>query len=60
MNLKEVKKRFPESVSEIETLESLGFAARSDGWINSLDSEKAKTACWLVGKIGNGQDALMR
>jgi len=57
MNLKEVKKQFPESASEIETLESLGFASRSDGWIDSLDSEKAQTACWLVGRVGNDRDA---
>lgn len=57
MSLKKVKKKFPESVSEIETLESLGFASRSDGWIDSLDSEKAQTACWLIGKIGDKRDA---
>ena len=57
MNLEEVKKNFPASVSEIETLESLGFASRSYGWIDSLDSEKAQTACWLIGKIGDARDA---
>jgi HEAT repeat protein len=57
MNLRAVKKQFPESASEIETLESLGFASRSDGWIDSLDSEKAQIACWLVGKVGSDQDA---
>ena len=57
MNLEEVKEKFPESASEIEALESLGFAFRSAGWIDSLDLEKAQTACWLVGKVGNDQDA---
>lgn len=57
MNLEEVKNQFPESVSEIKVLESLGFAFRSDGWIDSLESKQAQTACWLVGKVGGDQDA---
>ena len=57
MNLEEVKNEFPESASEIKILESLGFAFRSDGWIDSLESTQAQTACWLVGKVGDDQDA---
>lgn len=57
MDLEEVKNQFPESASEIEVLESLGFASRSDGWIDSLESKQAQTACWLVGKVGDERDA---
>ncbi|MFE1746064.1 HEAT repeat domain-containing protein [Coleofasciculus sp. H7-2] len=57
MNLKEVKNQFPEAAGEIEILESLGFASRSGNWIDTLDVEKAQTACWLVGRVGNDQDA---
>ncbi|EKQ66571.1 hypothetical protein OsccyDRAFT_5056 [Leptolyngbyaceae cyanobacterium JSC-12] len=57
MNLEEVKNQFPELASKIKALESLGFASRKDGWIDSLDLEKAQTACWLIGRIGNDQDA---
>jgi HEAT repeat protein len=57
VNLEEVKNQFPESASEIELLESLGFAFRTDDWISSLDSEPAQIACWLVGKVGGDQDA---
>jgi HEAT repeat protein len=56
MNLEEVKEKFPESANEIEALESLGFASRSADWIDSLNLEKAQTACWLVGRVGNDQD----
>ncbi|MEH1828793.1 MAG: hypothetical protein V7L22_26245 [Nostoc sp.] len=52
MNLQEVKNQFPEAVGEIETLERLGFASRSGNWIDTLDFEKAQTACWLVGRVG--------
>jgi hypothetical protein len=48
MNLKELKQRFPESASEIEFLESLGFFKRSKSWLDGLDSEKVSTACWLI------------
>jgi HEAT repeat protein len=57
MNLKEVKKQFPELAGEIEILESLGFTSRSGNWIDGLDVEKAQTACWLVGKMGDDLDA---
>ncbi|WP_417913553.1 hypothetical protein [Candidatus Electronema sp. JM] len=56
-SLAAIKKQFPEAARDIETLEKLGFASRSDGWIDSLDTEKAQTACWLLGKIGGKQDA---
>lgn len=57
MNLKEVKNQFPEMADEIESLESLGFASRSGNWVDTLDIEKAKTACWLVGRVGDDRDA---
>ncbi|QLE45177.1 hypothetical protein FD723_33175 (plasmid) [Nostoc sp. C052] len=53
MNLQEVKNQFLEAVGEIETLERLGFASRSGNWIDTLDFEKAQTACWLVGRVGD-------
>jgi HEAT repeat protein len=51
------QKNFPESAREIEDLENLGFASRRVGWIDDLDLEKARTACWLLGKIGDDRDA---
>ncbi|QZZ21715.1 HEAT repeat domain-containing protein [Leptothermofonsia sichuanensis E412] len=57
MNLKAIKQQFPESASEIEALENLGFTTRQPGWLNNLDLDKAMTACWLLGKIGDDQDA---
>jgi HEAT repeat protein len=57
MNVEEVKRQFPESAIEIEALERLGFASRTAGWIDRLDLEKARTACWLVGKVGDERDA---
>lgn len=57
MNPEEVKYCFPDIVSEIEILESLGFTSRSDGWIDSLDLEEGQTACWLVGRVGDDRDA---
>ncbi|OCQ90443.1 hypothetical protein BCD64_27610 [Nostoc sp. MBR 210] len=57
MNLQEVKHQFPEAAGEIEILESLGFASRSADWIDTLDIEQAQTACWLLGRVGNDQDA---
>ena len=57
MNLQEVKNKFPEAVSEIETLERLGFAFRSGNWIDTLDFEKAQTACWLVGRVADEGNA---
>ncbi|MBD2325780.1 HEAT repeat domain-containing protein [Alkalinema sp. FACHB-956] len=57
MNLQEVKHQFPEAVAEIEALENLGFASRSLDWIDTLDLEQAKTACWLVGRVGDDRDA---
>jgi HEAT repeat protein len=57
MNLAEIKKNFPESAKEIDDLERLGFASRRVGWIDNLDLEKARTACWLLGKIGDDRDA---
>ncbi|MDG2615975.1 hypothetical protein P7L53_06920 [Thermoleptolyngbya sichuanensis XZ-Cy5] len=57
MNLASIKQQFPESASDIEALETLGLATRQPGWINTLDLDKAMTACWLLGKIGDDQDA---
>ncbi|MBD2527284.1 hypothetical protein [Nostoc sp. FACHB-133] len=57
MNLQEVKNQFPEAVGKIETFERLGFASRSGNWIDTLDFEEAQTACWLVGRVGDDQDA---
>ncbi len=57
MNLEEVKNQFPESASEIKVLEGLGFAFSRDGWIDNLELKQAQTACWLVGKVGDDQDA---
>ncbi len=53
VNLAEIKQRFPESAGEIELLERLGFASRSDNWLACLEVEQAQTACWLLGKIGD-------
>jgi HEAT repeat protein len=57
MNLEAVKQQFPESTSDIEALENSGLATRQPGWINNLDLDKAIAACWLLGKIGDDQDA---
>lgn len=57
MNLEAIKQQFPESASDIETLENSGLATRQPGWINNLDLDKAITACWLLGKIGDDRDA---
>ncbi|MBE9207334.1 HEAT repeat domain-containing protein [Nostoc sp. LEGE 06077] len=57
MNLQQVKNKFPEAVGAIKTLESLGFASRSGNWIDTLDFEKAQTACWLIGQVGDDRDA---
>lgn len=57
MNLKEVKNQFLQSAREIEILEGLGFNSRSLNWLETLDLNIAKTACWLMGKVGNNLDA---
>ncbi|ALF52158.1 hypothetical protein ACX27_03700 [Nostoc piscinale CENA21] len=57
MNLQEVKYQFPEAAGDIEILENLGFTSRSTSWIATLDIEQAQTACWLLGRVGNEQDA---
>ena len=57
MNIKEVKNQFPQSASEIEILEGLGFNKRSLNWLETLNLNIAQTACWLMGKVGNNFDA---
>lgn len=57
MDLEAIKQQFPESANDIEALETLGLATRQLGWINTLDLDKAITACWLLGKIGDVRDA---
>ncbi|MBW4422552.1 MAG: hypothetical protein KME13_25625 [Myxacorys californica WJT36-NPBG1] len=57
MDLEEVKHRFPETAHGIEALERSGFNSRNDDWINTLNPELAKTACWVMGKVGDPYDA---
>ncbi|AKG20511.1 HEAT repeat domain-containing protein [Calothrix sp. 336/3] len=57
MNIQQVKNQFPESIADIEMLESLGFSSRSHGWIETLNPQQAEIAVWLMGKVGNDDDA---
>ncbi|MBD2167987.1 HEAT repeat domain-containing protein [Calothrix membranacea FACHB-236] len=57
MILEFVKNQFPETALEIERLETLGFHQRTLSWLLALDEETAQTACWLMGKVGNDDDA---
>lgn len=57
MHLESLKVQFPEFAQEIETLEKQGFQSRNAAWIESLNSELAISACWLLGKSSDTADA---
>jgi HEAT repeat protein len=57
MTLEFVKNQFPETASDIEILEKLGFNERTLSWLLAIEKEKAQTVCWLIGKVGNECDA---